>query len=93
MITVTFTEEEFDAEGEQLENYCGEPEKITFRECVDYLQVKYTEPSCFPGVPRWSSEPSYTDPFTGNMQTGSMHPASDAKSQRRWAKAWQAAQG
>lgn len=92
MITVNVCEVEYDDEGEIIDSLVHVNCRYDFRELVGLLRDKFTEPSCSPGVPNWSSTEPDTDYRTGEYAVESIHPARDAKNQKRWAKAWAAAQ-
>ncbi len=63
-----------------------------FRETVELIKSEgFTNQQCSHGVPRWlTTDPSH-DYVTGEYETKSLHPASDARSQRYWEKACRAA--
>lgn len=67
----------------------------TFRETVDVIRDGgFIYASCSPGVPRWLSSDVIQDRAffeDGENRTLSLHPGSDARSQRYWAKACRAA--
>ena len=65
----------------------------TFRETVELIQDGgFIHPSCSHGVPGWISTETYTTDYrTGEMEEKSLHPGSDARSQRYWEKACRAA--
>lgn len=67
----------------------------TFREVVELIEREgFTVPSCSHGVPRWLSTEVIQDRAffqDGENRTLSLHPGSDARSQRYWAKACRAA--
>lgn len=65
----------------------------TFREVVDIIRDGgFIYPSCSHGVPDWlSTETGTTDYWTGESEEKSLHPGSDARSQRYWEKACRAA--
>lgn len=93
MITVSICEVEHDYDGEIIDSIVHDSCRYGFRELVELLRDKFTEPSCSPGVPNWCSTEPDTDYRTGGFEVESIHPARDAKNQKRWSKAWQAAQG
>lgn len=65
----------------------------TFRETVELIQDGgFAYPSCSHGVPDWLSTETYTTDYqTGESEQKSLHPGSDARSQRYWEKACRAA--
>jgi len=64
----------------------------TFRETVELIRDGgFIHASCSRGVPRWLSTEAEQDYQTGDYEIKSLHPASDARSQRYWEKACKAA--
>lgn len=65
----------------------------TFRETVELiLDGGFIHPSDSHGAPSWlSTETETTDYWTGESEQKSLHPGSDARSQRYWEKACKAA--
>lgn len=64
----------------------------TFKEVVDLIKdCGFIHKSDSHGVPRWLSTEDDIDFQTGDRESKSLHPASDSRSQRYWAKACKAA--
>ena len=74
--------------GESEENgFVFEACDCTARELARYITHDgFTVPSCSHGVPRWLSTDPETDYVTGETETRSIHPGTDAQSQKGWAR-------
>lgn len=85
--------EESAQEGEAAERgFDWEDVPHSFRETVELIKEGgFSNPSESHGVPRWLSDGGYQDCATGEWDTKSLHPGSDARSQRYWIKACRAA--
>lgn len=64
----------------------------SFKEVVDLIQDGgFSNPDSSHGVPRWLSDNGEPDIESGAVETKSIHPGLDARSQRYWVKAVRAA--
>lgn len=59
--------------------------EVSARELARYIMREgFTWPDCSHGMPRWLSTEPYTEPFTGETETRSIHPSRDPQSQKVW---------
>lgn len=89
----TYTPESIDAGDSADAGFDWEDAPHTFRETVDLIRDGgFAYPSDSHGVPGWLSTETYTTDYrTGESEQKSLHPGSDARSQRYWSKACKAA--
>lgn len=75
--------------GESAESgFVFDSAECTAHDLADYIKKDgFVVPSQSHGVPRWLSTPGEdVDPFTGEVETRSIHPGKDAQSQKVWEK-------
>lgn len=85
--------EESAQDGDAAERgYDWEDVPHTFKEVVSLINDGgFIHPSCSPGVSGWLTSEAVQDIHDGSYETKSLHPGSDAQSQRYWVKACRAA--